>query len=111
MSDKQQENDGISVLGIREPAEPIGEDSEVISTVIERRGDFPNTLGPIGGRTKTALDPMKSNEMDAPQESSPLYDEMSDYRKEQEPVNEITSWTESGEGDLPAAGPQPRVED
>jgi hypothetical protein len=95
-------------LGIRDPAEPLGADSEVGPAVVERR--LP-TYGPHAGQTRTVLDPLNSDEMDATQESSPMYDELADHAKESEQRNTVQAWQETGRSDLPTAGDQPRVSD
>jgi hypothetical protein len=115
---QENENDGISILGLRDPAEPLGQDSEVIDQVVERRGDYPNTAtGGPGGRTRTtlekyAVDPADGAEPEA--DYGPLDDQARDelerHADESEQRNSVQSWPETGRSDLPEAGPQPRVE-
>jgi hypothetical protein len=67
----------------------------------ERRGDFPNTLGPIGGEKRMNLVPLTDEQADALQEDEQSPDELAAHAKEREKVNSVQSWTETGRSDLP----------
>jgi hypothetical protein len=118
MSDTKQ-YDGVSALGDHEvPDDLPGADTQTVSTTIERRGDFANTPGPLGGRTRMTLEPYAvdpSTGAEPEGDLGPLddtaRDELAEHGAENEKRNSVTSWDQTGESDLPTAGPQPRAEE
>jgi hypothetical protein len=111
-----EKNDGINAIPEQREmlSDPLGARSDEIE-VLDRQGDFPNTLGPVGGRTRMTLEPYGDVDPNELTDGGPLDDmarhELSAHEKEREPVNEAESWDETGRSDLPAASSQPRVED
>jgi hypothetical protein len=100
MSDKRY--DGVSALDQgRLTVEPIRARTDEGLKEAERRGDFPNTLGPLGGQQRTVLTPLSDDESSALQQNEELYDALDAHEKERAVVKNVTTWKETGRGDLP----------
>jgi hypothetical protein len=94
--------DGISALDQNGMAvEPVRARSDEGLKERERRGDFPNTQGPLGGEQRMVLEPLDDRQADALQDDETLYDELAAHEKERKPVNTVQTWEETGKSDLP----------
>jgi hypothetical protein len=113
----EQQYDGVSALDQNSmEVEPLRAGSSDGLREIERRGDFPVTVGPVGGEQQMVLskydadpqagvakfDDMQSGPKGGDTGMDALYDELDKYRKEQDPVNKVQTWRDTGKADLPA---------
>ncbi len=76
-----------------------GDRSDKVSTTVERRGDFPNTQGPISSEQRTVVTPLTDEQATALQEDEQSPDELGRYNDERRP--ETQSWKTTQDDDLP----------